>query len=231
MSVANSDGDTIDLTSGIIKDVEVVNASSRSKAVQIIGNSSSVTGAAISSNTLKGGKGIDTIIGGTGNDYFTGGNGNDLFVYSGGNDTISDYTVNKNGIGDVIKLNFNSNTGLSIANALENYEIVDKNIIIPFSANGKNSLTILKGKDKKITFVDSSNATISAMTFTYSDPSTKVIEASDDSIYSFAADTLMSTESKARIKSITASKRTKPIYLVGSLDSAKFLSKIPSLTL
>ena len=150
------------------------------------------------------------------NSTLAGSKANDVFRYNGGNVSISDYTINK----DVIKLG----NGLSTATALENYTVDGKNIVIPFTTDGNNTLTILKGKDKRIDFIDTSDATISAMSFTYSDPSTKVIAATDNSIYSFAADTVLSAESKARIINLDATKRTKPIYLVGSLDSTKNLN-------
>ena len=60
--------------------VKVINASTRTSAVNITGNSIA--------NTIRGGSGVDTIYGGAGNDSILGNNGNDKLFGDAGNDTI-----------------------------------------------------------------------------------------------------------------------------------------------
>ena len=218
MSIANTDGDTIDLNNNLLKDVTVADASKRSAKypVYIIGNSYKAASTSETSviNTIKGGKGTDTLEGGAGNDYLTGGSGNDIFIYNGGNDVITDYTVSKSA-GDTIKLG----AGFDTARALDAYQIIDKDVVIPFSDS--DSLTIIKGKDKLITFIDASDTKINALSFTYTDPSVKLLDA-DLSYYNFEEDTL-TIEQKKKITLIDASKHTAkvPIHIVGSSDTTK----------
>lgn len=218
MSIANADGDTVDLNSSLLKDVTVVDASKRSAKypIYIAGNSYKAANTSETSllNTLKGGKGADTIKGGSGNDYITGGSGNDIFIYTGGDDVIADYTVSKSA-GDTIKLG----AGLDTARALDAYQVVDKDIILPFGDS--DSLTILKGSNKLITFVDASDTKIDALSFTYTDPSIKLLD-SDAIYYNFEADTL-TVEQKKKITLIDASKHTAkvPIHIIGSSDTSK----------
>ena len=78
ITVANGDGDTINLSSSVNSGVKDVDASKRSatKSIYIIGNAQS--------NSLKGGKGNDTLVGGSGgNDNLIGGAGDDSLVGSG----------------------------------------------------------------------------------------------------------------------------------------------------
>ena len=221
LSIAATDGDTVDLNSTLLKDVTVADASKRiAKApVYIVGNSYKAANTSETSiaNTIKGGKGADTLAGGNGNDYLTGGSGDDVFVYSGGDDILSDYTVTKTG-GDTIKLA----RGLDTARALDGYQIVDKDLIIPFSDS--DSLTILKGKDKLITFVDDSGTKINALSFTYTDPSIKLVD-NDAVYYDFNADTL-TTEQKKKITLIDASKHTSkvPIHIIGDSATTKVVT-------
>ena len=79
LTVTNSTKSPVTVDSAI----KTINASSRTTAVRIIGNSLA--------NSIKGGKGTDTL---------TGGAGNDVFVYASGdgNDIITDYTANQDKI-------------------------------------------------------------------------------------------------------------------------------------
>lgn len=65
--------------------VVTIDASARTKALNITGNTKG--------NSIKAGAGNDTLDGGKGDDILIGGNGKDIFVYSsgGGNDTVSEY--------------------------------------------------------------------------------------------------------------------------------------------
>ena len=210
ITMSNTDGDTVNLKSNILSDITAVNASSRKATAPIymIGNSLG--------NTLKGGKGADTIVAGSGNDYLTGSSGADLFIYSGGNDTVSDYTATKkNTAGDRIQIG----TGLSTVTALSSYQIIGNDVIIPFGTG--DSLTIVKGKDKEIIFTDSSDVSISAMSFTYNDPSIKYLDASTSAVYNFI-DSDVSTE---RIMTVDATKRSKSISVTASTtDTTKTLT-------
>ena len=223
MSIANADGDTVDLNSSLLKDVTVADASKRTAKypVYIVGSSykAATTSETSVINTLKGGKGADTLEGGAGNDYLVGGSGNDVFIYKGGDDVIADYTVSKSA-GDTIKLGAGFDT--AVTQALDAYQVIDKDVILPFGDN--DTLTITKGKGKFITFVDASDTKIDALSFTYNDPSTKMIDA-DVSYYSFEEDT-MTVEQKKKTTLIDASKHTAkvPIHIVGSSDTSKVVT-------
>ena len=85
-----ADGDDILSINSSIKspvvigaDTEIVDASKRSKAIQITGNALD--------NSIVGGTKNDTLNGAGGDDSLTGGKGNDIFVHSVGNDVITDY--------------------------------------------------------------------------------------------------------------------------------------------
>ena len=218
LSIGTADGDTVDLNSSLLKDITVADASGRAAKypVYIVGNSYKAANTSETSliNTLKGGKGNDTIKGGAGNDYLTGGSGNDVFIYTSGDDVITDYTVSKSA-GDTIKLSGNIDT----LRALNGYQIIDKDVVIPFSDN--DSLTILKGKDKLISFIGASDTKIEAMSFTYNDPSIKLID-NDAVYYNFETDAL-TVEQKKKITLVDASKHTAkvPIHIVGSADTSK----------
>lgn len=191
LSIGATDGDTVDLNTSLLKDITVADASKRASKVYIVGNSykTAATSDTILANTLKGGKGDDSLKGGAGNDYLTGGSGNDIFIYTGGKDVITDYTVSKTA-GDTIKLSDNLDT----LRALNGYQVVDKDVVIPFSDS--DSLTILKGKDKLITFISGdSNTKIDALSFTYTDPSVKLIDSTVKS-YDFEADSLRRSRRK-----------------------------------
>ena len=121
-------GNKIDLAdySGVTK----VNAAALSKNISIVGSSAD--------NVLKGGKGADTIFGGAGNDTLTGGAGKDVYIYSGGNDVITDYTAGQDKIkieGTISKTTY---SGTDIIFTIDD-----------------GSLTVKKGKGKKITVIDS----------------------------------------------------------------------------
>lgn len=194
----------------LISDITVFNASTRKTGAYI-------TGSSTANSTFKGGKGADTIVAGTGNDSYYGGKGNDIFVYSGGIDTISDYTVSKSEV-DFIKLdNATLSAQTAITRAMDNYQVSGNDVIIPFSDD--DSLTIVKGKDKEITFVNNADDTISSLTFTYSDPSVKLL-TNYEGTYSLSNDTL-SQSAKNKIRTLDASKSTSkyPIYMISDNTS------------
>ena len=77
LTVTNSTKSPVTVGSAI----KTINASTRTKASKIIGNSLA--------NTITGGSGKDTILGGAGNDKLYGGNGNDSLLGGNGKDTLS----------------------------------------------------------------------------------------------------------------------------------------------
>ncbi|MBE8952539.1 MAG: hypothetical protein SR1Q7_05280, partial [Quinella sp. 1Q7] len=122
--------------------VKTVDASKRTKAVKIMGNSlaNSIVGGT-KNDSLNGAAGNDTLRGGAGNDTLTGGSGNDLFVYTAGKDVISDYAS-----GDKISL------GAAItATALSGDNVV-------FTV-GSGKLTVNNAKGKKLTLINSAGKT------------------------------------------------------------------------
>ena len=138
LTISNSNNASVTLDSNI----NIVDASKRTKAVRITGNSSD--------NSIKGGKGADTLYGGTGNDTITGGAGKDIFVYKSGNDVITDYTAGT----DKIKL---SNVEIT------NMEVEEDDVIFTFGESGTLTVknAIKNGKAKKITIIDKDSVTSS----------------------------------------------------------------------
>ena len=110
-------------------DITVADATSRTKAIKIVGNKLA--------NSISGGSGNDTLNGGKGNDTLSGGNGDDLFVYTAGNDVITDYTE------DFDKI--------SISAAISKSSIKGSDATFTI---GKNTLTVKNGFGKEIVFID-----------------------------------------------------------------------------
>lgn len=124
MTVTNSTSSPVTIDSA----VKTVDASARTKAVKITGNSQN--------NLILGGKAADTLGGGAGNDTLTGGNGNDVFVYTAGKDVITDYAV-----GDKI----------SIGADISKSTVSGTDAVFTI---GSGTLTVKKAKGKKIAFGD-----------------------------------------------------------------------------
>ena len=206
LTVVNADGDKIDASTAVNAEVQVINASKRSKAIEIIGNAQN--------NTIRGGSKIDTIAGGSGNDYLIGGASNDIFVYSAGNDTISDFTVTLNKDKSIKATDY-----IQLANGAPTYYHVEgNNVVLEFSGTnpGDNTLTIVKGKDKKISFLDA-NGESTTPTFTggpsdgitYNDYTEKIFTKNEATTYS-------ATDS--RVKLIDATKNAQSISIVGNAN-------------
>ena len=138
--------------------VKVINASSRTKAVKITGNklANSISGGSkndslyggagndsifgnVGNDILYGEAGNDTLNGGKGNDSLTGGKGADIFVYSAGNDFITDYAEED-------KISITSGKVSTIKTS-------GNNVIFTV---GSGKITVKGGKDKTITYSDSS---------------------------------------------------------------------------
>ena len=85
LKLTNSSEATVKLESG----VKIADASKRTKAIKITGNSSAnkINGGS-KNDTLYGGKGNDSLVGNAGNDKIHGGDGNDTLVGGKGNDSL-----------------------------------------------------------------------------------------------------------------------------------------------
>ena len=128
LTVTNSTSSPVTINSTI----EVVDASTRTKAVKITGNALD--------NTITGGSGNDTLDGNSGDDYLTGGTGADVFIYGAGNDTVTDYGT--------------GNDKLSLSAAVESFGSVGNDFVFGF---GDDSLTLTDAASKKISVVGSNN--------------------------------------------------------------------------
>ena len=160
LNVTNSNSATITVNSSY----QNIDASSRTNAVRITGNSlantieggsgndtifggaenDSILGNA-GTDSLSGGTGADTLIGGKGNDTLTGGTGADVFIYDtgDGNDIITDYTSGQ----DKIKIT----SGTLSSSSLSASDVVLK--------IGNGSIKVKNSVNKTITLVNSSNKT------------------------------------------------------------------------
>ncbi|MBQ3337338.1 MAG: hypothetical protein IJG80_08055 [Selenomonadaceae bacterium] len=85
LTVTNSTASSVTISSAI----EIVDASSRTKAIKLVGNAlnNSIVGGA-GKDKLYGKNGDDTLRGGKGNDYLSGQNGNDKLVGGSGKDSL-----------------------------------------------------------------------------------------------------------------------------------------------
>ena len=186
ISVANSDGSII--STDINSSVEMVNASSRSKAVYIVGNDND--------NWLKGGKGADTLDSGGSytNDTLTGGKGADVFIYSGGDDFITDYDQSQ---GDVIVFSDVD---------VDTYSFSEEGLV--FETSGGN-LTVVDSKNVPITWI---SATGRRITKPYISTEEVIFTKDDNTIGSFNANILRYLAKN----NIDASKLTKSIKITGN---------------
>ena len=190
-TIANADGDKVDLSGNSY--VETVNATKRTTGVYIIGNSSN--------NLIKGGKGADTLDGGDESDNtLTGGGGADVFIYSGGDDVITDYNPNQKDVIKFVDLAFTSSS------------VVDNDVILE---GEDNSLTIVNGKGKEITYIDSEGQTINK---TFTDP-TEYIFSKDFKGTSFSANTDNVKNSKSGIITIDASQLSNDIKIIANKNN------------
>ena len=152
-----------------------------------------------SAESISGGKGDDTLIGEKGNDTLTGGKGNDVFVYSSGNDIITDYAAGQDKI------------SLSSAIYLDEFtEIIFKGKDLVFKETSNNTVTVVKGKGKKITFIDNGIETSQV----YGTNSISVTDKDGDTIFGSLA-------INSSIVNINASKRKKSVYLMGNSNNNK----------
>ena len=128
--------DEIDLNEDYASAITKVDASKITSGVVIIGNSNALT-----SNSIKGGKGADTITGGSGNDTVSLGGGADVYIYTGGDDLIQDYGVGADSIqftGDV---------------TFDAQETVGTNVVLTTNVG---NITIKSGQNKEIIVMNES---------------------------------------------------------------------------
>ena len=168
--------------------IKNINASSRSTAIKIAGNSlvNSIVGGS-GNDSLSGLAGADTLNGVKGNDTLTGGSGNDVFIYasSSGNDVITDYAT-----GDKLSITGGKYTRTTVGNDVK------------FTV-GNGSILLKNAKTKTIT-VSGTSTTIANTTTTTSNSVT--LTNSTTSPYTAAS----------TVKNINASNRTKAIQIKGN---------------
>ena len=219
ITVANGDGDTIDVSTDYNKGIKFINAKKRSKSVYIISNTNA--------NTIIGGSKADTIVDNSStatvtNDYYTGGKGNDVFVYYSGNDTISDYALSKNNSDAIMLANGNPT----------NYSIDGKNVILQFNSPTTNTLTIVNGKDKKLSFLGTDSKAISMTSIAGTDEIFNDYTELTLTKKASQSTAISGTNLDSRVTKIDASKNGQSITIVGNnlASTIKGSSKADSIT-
>ena len=136
-------------------DIQIINASKRTKAVKITGNALD--------NTISGGSKNDSLYGGDGDDYLYGGSGADKLYGDSGNDTLRGNSGNDTltggdgndlfmcGTGKEVITDYSTDDRISLASAITETTVSGSDVIFTI---GKGSLTIKNGIDKNITVVD-----------------------------------------------------------------------------
>ena len=143
---------------------DIGDASSRTKAIKIVGNAkdNSILGGSkndtlygkdsddyivgnAGDDKLYGQDDDDTLWGGAGNDTLIGGDGYDLFVFSAGKDLIYDYAT-----GDRI----------SLGSAISKATVSGSNVVL---TTGNGTLTVKGGKNKKLSLITSTGSALSTI--------------------------------------------------------------------
>lgn len=132
LTLTNEDKAAMTLESG----VKVVDASNRSKSIQITGNALD--------NSILGGKVADTLCGGTGNDTLTGYWKGDLFIYTAGNDVITDYNPSA---GDKVSL---AGDGVKYLSHITGVDVDGSDVKLTFSKDSNETLTLNGVAGKKV---------------------------------------------------------------------------------
>ena len=171
---------------------KIVDASTRTKAIKIAGNTLD--------NSIVSGKGADTLDGGAGDNTLTGGKGNDLFIHNAGNNNlITDYG--------------NGADKISLAAIISDVEISDNDILLKFDGG---SLTIADGKDKKITFLKDKKS----LTYIFGDH--KIFDKDKTATTLISAQSFdASAKDYSKLKSIDATNVTEKIYITGNKKANK----------
>ena len=215
LKITNATKSPVTVSSTIVE----IDASTRTKAVKITGNSraneidggtkaDTIYGGAgadeiegnAGNDKLYGENGDDTLEGGKGADTLTGGDGNDVFVYSAGDgkDVIADYTSGE----DYIMLDDDAEVTKSSLSG---------NDVILTIGNSANTIRLKNAKNKAVTFIDEDGEEIE--TITYRDTKNWVLSNTDESEITAEADTV----------TINSSSRTKAIEITGNAKANKIL--------
>ena len=201
-----------EITSGRVYSVlfdsaQIISALASALSWNITGSSygDTITGGS-AADSINGGEGDDMITGSKGNDTLTGGSGDDTFFYANGDgvDVITDYTVDE----DIIKLT----SGSIKSSSLSGSDVV-LNV-------GSGSIKILNGATKSITVTDSTGSTTSKV---YGIPE-GVLYNTANTVITLNADfagTLNSSEYYSTVRTINASSRTEPVYIIGNANANK----------
>ena len=199
LTVTNSTKSPVTVGSAI----KTINASTRTKAIVIYGNTlantiiggsgaDSLSGSS-GNDTLNGGKGNDTLNGGNGNDTLTGGAGNDVFVYTNGqgNDVITDYTSNQ----DKIRIKG--------GNKISKTSVSGSDVILTV---GTGSIRLKNGKGKTLSIYNNENTLTSTVIGGSTTSTTLTVTNSTKSPVTVGS----------AIKIIDASKRTTAVRINGN---------------
>ena len=189
LTLTNKDDATVTLGSSY----ENADASKRTKAIKIFGNSknNSIVGTA-KNDSLNGAAGNDTLHGAAGNDTLTGGAGNDVFIYTNGKDVITDYSAD-----DKIKIS---------AGAIKSSTVKGSDVIFTV---GKGSLTVNDAAGKTLSMIDSAGKNFSTVvggSEPADDSATLILTNSDKAVIELDFDTEI----------VDASARTKAIKIFGN---------------
>ncbi|MBR1397531.1 MAG: hypothetical protein IJ563_08375, partial [Selenomonadaceae bacterium] len=188
INIADDDDSTINTTIDAM--IETINASTRTKDVNIIGNAKN-----------------NTIIGGSGNDELFGGKGKDVFVYNGGNDIISDYTAGQ----DIVQLDsvsitsaaYTGQNGTDLVLNTDKGTLTIENVIKLKSNKG----TITKVlPPQKVTIIDKDGINVGAQVYGADYASTINVVNADGAIIKANLD----------VDVINAAKRSTTVELIGN---------------
>ena len=164
------------------KNKEIVDASARTTAIKIVGNTRDnilIGGAGDDTlsgdegaDSLDGGAGNDSLLGGSGDDSLSGGDGNDKLYGQKGNDTLgggsgSDTLVGGAGndlfiysAGNDVITDYAAGEKISLAAALDEMNLDGSDAVLTF---GENTLTLKKAGDKKLTLIDAAGTELTTI--------------------------------------------------------------------
>ena len=180
--ISNADSAIFTVSAGVTS----VDASKRTKAIEITGNNGN--------NSITGGKVSDTLSGGSGNDTLTGGSGSDMFIYTSGDDFITDFAPAQ----DKIKI---------LNDTLKSVEIEDEEfVVLNFESGGTLTLqgAVKKGKPQKITIIDANDVTTSQI---YGTESVNISNSDGSTI---------DARINPAVENISAANRSKAVNIIGN---------------
>ena len=188
--------------------VKVINASKRTKAVDITGNDSANTISGGSKNdTLYGGGGNDSIIGNKGNDLIYGDDGNDTLIGGSGNDTLTGgdgADVFICGTGKDVITDYETDDKISLSAAITKATVSGNDVIFTMD---KNSVTVKDGKGKSLSLINSKGKSFS----------TVLGGSTSSTLLTVTNSTKSPVTVGSAVKVINASKRTKAVKITGNI--------------